>query len=81
MTARIYCFANQKGGVAKTTTAVNLGAYVAASGRRVLLVDTDPQSNATTCLGINPRTLSALAAIDASAGNAAPPTPKRTQKS
>ncbi|MFM7174608.1 MAG: ParA family protein [Caldilinea sp.] len=59
MTARIYCFANQKGGVAKTTTAVNLGAYVAASGRRVLLVDTDPQSNATTCLGINPRTLSA----------------------
>ena len=58
MTARIYCFANQKGGVAKTTTAVNLGAYVAASGRRVLLVDTDPQSNATTCLGINPRTLS-----------------------
>jgi chromosome partitioning protein len=58
MTARIYCFANQKGGVAKTTTAVNLGAYVAASGRRVLLVDTDPQSNATTSLGINPRTLS-----------------------
>lgn len=57
MTARIYCFANQKGGVAKTTTAVNLGAYVAASGRRVLLVDTDPQSNATTSLGLNPRTL------------------------
>jgi chromosome partitioning protein len=57
MTARIYCFANQKGGVAKTTTAVNLGAYVAATGRRVLLVDTDPQCNATTSLGINPRTL------------------------
>jgi chromosome partitioning protein len=58
MTARIYCFANQKGGVAKTTTVVNLGAYLAAAGRRVLVVDTDPQSNATTSLGINPRELS-----------------------
>ena len=57
MAARIYCFANQKGGVAKTTTAVNLGAYVAAAGRRVLLVDIDPQSNATTSLGVNPRAL------------------------
>jgi chromosome partitioning protein len=58
MTARIYCFANQKGGVAKTTTVVSLGAYLAAAGRRVLIVDTDPQSNATTSLGINPRELS-----------------------
>lgn len=57
MTARIYCFANQKGGVAKTTTTVNLGACIAAAGRRVLIVDADPQSNATTSLGINPRTL------------------------
>ena len=57
MTARIYCFANQKGGVAKTTTTVNLGACIAATGRRVLIVDVDPQSNATTSLGINPRTL------------------------
>jgi len=57
MTARTYCFANQKGGVAKTTTTVNLGAYIAAAGRRVLIVDADPQSNATTSLGINPRTL------------------------
>lgn len=57
MTASIYSFANQKGGVAKTTTAVNLGAYLAAAGRRVLVVDIDPQCNATTSLGINPHTL------------------------
>lgn len=57
MTARIFAFANQKGGVAKTTTTVNLGAYLAAAGRRVLVVDTDAQSNATTSLGINPRSL------------------------
>lgn len=57
MTARMYVFANQKGGVAKTTTAVNLGAYVAAMDRRVLVVDMDPQGNATTSLGIDPRRL------------------------
>ena len=57
-TAKIFAVANQKGGVAKTTTTVNLGAYLAASGRRVLIVDIDPQANATTSLGVNPRTLS-----------------------
>jgi chromosome partitioning protein len=57
MTARVYVFANQKGGVAKTTTTVNLGAYLAAAGRRVLVIDTDPQGNATTSLGIDPRAL------------------------
>jgi len=58
MSANIYSFANQKGGVAKTTTAVNLGAYVAATGRKVLVVDVDPQSNATTSLGVDPRSIS-----------------------
>lgn len=50
---RIYAFANQKGGVGKTTTVVNLGAYLAYYGQRVLLVDLDPQANATSCLKID----------------------------
>lgn len=49
----VYALANQKGGVGKTTTAVNLGAYLVEEGQRVLLVDIDPQANATSSLGIN----------------------------
>ncbi len=51
--ARIYTLVNQKGGVGKTTTAINLGAYLAENGQRVLIVDIDPQANATSCLGID----------------------------
>lgn len=51
--ANIYTLVNQKGGVGKTTTAINLGAYLAHYGQHVLLVDIDPQSNATSCLGID----------------------------
>lgn len=50
---RIIALANQKGGVGKTTSAINMGAALAAAGRRVLLVDIDPQSSLTDALGID----------------------------
>ena len=61
--AKIFCISNQKGGVGKTTTTVNLAAGLAKVGQRVLMVDLDPQGNATMGSGVDKRTL-ALSVYD-----------------
>ena len=64
MPAKVYAFANQKGGVGKTTTAINLAACLAEAGERALVVDLDPQANATSGLGMRANGTSSYDLLD-----------------